>query len=203
MGVKKIILATGTAAWKVGAVVSKVGGRAAASGSVWVIKKVVVNPVSMRVNDWGAVRNGKALRERLRREGACVGCGKAFRESKKREFCSPECANRAADSWNSYKQEKVKLAPADGDGGLYLNCGCNRKNTFHAASCAVGLNGHRVADNIRWSNSDPRHMKTTGPTRTEKPDSKKTARELHYERVRAAQEADRNRPWWQRKGLNG
>jgi hypothetical protein len=197
VGVKKVTLATGKAMWKVGAVLNKVAGKPAAAGSVWVLKKVAVDPVSMRVKNWKAVQAGASLKERLTKHGLCVGCGKAFREHTKREFCTPKCAAETAETWNEYAQEKVQLAPVGGDNSLHLNCGCNRKNVFHASTCAVGLSGHRVADNIKWSETDPRYMKPDAPQRQRK----LTKQEEHRERVREAQERDKGLPKRKQQGL--
>lgn len=204
MGVKRIVLATGKGVWKAGAYVTKVSGKTAGKGSVWVLKKVAVDPVGMRVKDWKMVKAGRSvaeLKERLKKHGECIGCGKAFREHTKREFCTPACASSAAEQWNDYRRESVKPAVVESN-DLYLNCGCNRKNLFHGAGCAVGLNGHRVADNIKWSEKNPEHMKPAGYQQSERTGqrgrySEKQLRALDEAARKMAEKSEKpKRGWW-------
>jgi hypothetical protein len=142
---------------KAGARFAAWSGKKAGRGSVWVVKKVAVDPASRKVQDWGLVKNGRALKEALKKDGLCPNCGKGFRDANKHDVCSAKCAQAMAEQFSKVKQEKVELA-VDQSNELYLNCGCNRKNLFHATGCSAGLVGHRVADNIKWSEKNPEYM---------------------------------------------
>ncbi len=171
---KDFAIATGKAAWKSGAFLLKWGGKAATKGTVFVIKKVAVDPASKKIKNWKLVEkalDSKAKVQEMRdliKNGQCANCGKKTKTSffgGQEDYCSASCAQKAAVQFNEVEQVKVPDTAKAGDRPT-LVCGCNRLNLFHAAGCEANKAGERVAQNVRWSPTDPKYME---PAKESKP----------------------------------
>lgn len=199
MGAKKIIIATGTGIWKAGAFLLTWGGKGAVKGSVWVVKRVAVDPAKRKVSDWSVVRKtsaGKDLYKKYKemiKNSQCFGCGKEFPgKNGKYHYCSTACAQNAATAFNVVEQVKIPDTIDGNDKSLYLTCGCNRQNLFHGSGCTANKTDQRVAHNVKWSQTDPRHMKPEmGPD--QKP---MTKREAQLEAARQSQQANPVKKRW-------
>lgn len=166
---KDFAIATGAAAWKSGAFVLKWGTKAAAKGSVWVIKKVAVDPAAKKIKNWSLVEkalDSKAKVQEMRdliKNGQCAACGKKTKTSffgGQEDYCSAKCAQNAAVQFNQVEQVKVPDTAKAGDRPT-LVCGCNRLNLYHVDGCSANKAGERLAQNIRWSQTDPKYMQPT------------------------------------------
>lgn len=188
---KGFAIATGKAAWKTGAFLLKWGGKPAAKGTVWTIKKVAVDPAAKKITNMKMVERGlnakakvAALREAIK-NAQCAACGKATRSSwlgGQDHFCSASCAQGWAETYNEVEQVKVPDTIDGNENSLYLVCGCNRKSKFHGGGCTANKASERVAENVVWSEKNPNYMKAA-----EQPKERKMTPE---ERRRAAIQED-------------
>lgn len=164
---KGFTIASGKAAWRSGAFLLKWGGKPAAKGSVWTIKKVAVDPAARKIKDWGPVAatlnaadKVTAMREAIQ-NGNCAECGKKMSTGwgGPKDFCKLKCAEKAAVRFNEMAQVQAGEDSIKGEdeNGLYLTCNCNRKNTYHGSGCTSNKKGERVAQNVRWSNNNPNY----------------------------------------------
>lgn len=169
---KGFTIATGKAAWKSGAFLLKWGGKGAAKGSVWTIKKVAVDPAAKKITSWKLVERGlnsKAKVQEMRdlvKNGQCANCGKKTSTSffgGQDDLCSAVCAQAMAVAYNQVEQVKVPDTVDGNDNSLYLVCNCNRKSKFHGGNCASNKSGERVAENVIWSEKNDNYRKPEDP----------------------------------------
>lgn len=174
---KKFGIASGKAAWKAGAFLLKWGAKPAAKGSVWTIKKVAVDPAAKKIVNWSLVEKGLGAKHKIQemreliKNGQCANCGKKTSTGffgGQDDVCSASCAQAMAIAYNEVKEVKVPDTETDSN-SLYLACGCNRLNMFHGSRCIANKANERVAQNVKWSEKDPRYMKATGATPPGKP----------------------------------
>jgi hypothetical protein len=165
---KKFGIASGKGAWKAGAFLLKWGGKGAAKGSVWTIKKVAVDPAAKKITNWGLVKAGISSKDKLQemrdlvKNGQCANCGKKTSTSffgGQDDLCSAACAQKLALAYNEVKQVQVPDTIDGNDNSLYLVCNCNRKSKFHGSGCTANKGGERVAENVIWSEQNPNFMK--------------------------------------------
>jgi hypothetical protein len=198
---KKFGIASGRAAWKSGAFLLKWGGKGAAKGSVWTIKKVAVDPAAKKITNWKLVEAGLGAKHKaqemrdLVKNGQCANCGKKTSTSffgGQDDLCSAKCAQTMATAYNEVAQVKVPDTIDGNDNSLYLVCGCNRKSKFHGGGCTSNKSGDRVADNVIWSEQNANYFKPG-----EQPDQKPlTKREAQLLAAREAQRANPPKKKW-------
>ena len=132
-------------AWKVGAKIVKVPGKAAIKGGWWVVKKVAVDPAKRKILDMSLVQKAGKLAEVKQRLAAqqCAQCGKKLRHKTgpvdvNVHFCSEKCGVAAFAAWSLMEKEEQTPREADPDGWNDLHfpcCGKNKKGGIHALDC--------------------------------------------------------------------
>jgi endogenous inhibitor of DNA gyrase (YacG/DUF329 family) len=197
---KGFAIATGKAAWKTGAFLLKWGARPAAKGTVWTIKKVAVDPATKKIVNMKLVEKGLNAKDKVQamndliKNQQCAKCGKKTRSGwmgGQEHFCSASCAQDWAVSFNVVEEVKVPDTVKAND-RPQLVCGCARVGLFHGAGCAANKANQRIAENVRWSQSDPNHMKPE-----QGPDQRPmTKREAQLEAARQAQRANPPKKKW-------
>lgn len=197
---KKFAIATGKAAWKTGAFLLNWGGKGAAKGTVWTIKKVAVDPATKKIVNMSLVEKGLKAKDKVQelkdavKNHTCAKCGKQTSSGwlgGDQHFCSANCAKDWAVQFNVVEAVKVPDTATAGDRPT-LVCGCNRLGLFHGAGCEANKSGERIASNVRWSPTDPRFMKPE-----EGPDEKPmTKREAQLAEARERQRANPVKKKW-------
>jgi hypothetical protein len=161
---------------------------------------VAVDPAAKKIVNWSLVEKGlnsKAKVDEIRgliKNGQCGECGKKTSTTLfggQQDFCSAACAQKSAEAFNKVEQVKVPDTAKAGD-KPQLVCGCARVGLFHGQGCASNKAGERIAENVRWSEKDPRFMKPD-----EEPDQKPmTRREAQLNDARERQRANPVKKKW-------
>ena len=185
---KGFAIATGKAAWKSGAFLLSWGAKPAAKGTVWVIKKVAVDPAAKKITNMSLVEKGLGAKAKVQelksaiQNQQCAKCGKPTSSGwlgGQEHFCSASCAQDWAIQFNKVEAVKVPDTVKASDRPT-LVCGCNRLGLFHGSGCEANKAGERIAENVRWSKSDPNYQKPDpGPVQ-----GPKTRRDAIQEEIR-------------------
>lgn len=141
-GSGKVVKVIGKGAWKVGTKSVVFAGKVAGKSTLWVVKKVAVDPAKNKIVDWKLVQNASAVRAAIQ-NGNCGVCGKQM-NTRKADFCSTACSMAAYESWSVVTKEKVnahvkKNGQQSDSMSLYFDCGCNTKGLTHNGCAQYGF----------------------------------------------------------------